>query len=47
MGNYDFIRPDSVKSAKDFTKILIINKKSYFGCISEEQLMIKEKEIEL
>ena len=46
MGNYDFYRTDTAKCSKDDTKILVINKKSCFGCITEEQLLDKEKEID-
>ena len=46
IGNYDYTRTETIKCLKDKTKLLIINKKSYFGCISEEQLLLKQKEIE-
>ena len=46
IGHYDYTRNETVKCTKDKTKLLIINKKSYFGCISEEQLLLKQKEID-
>ena len=46
IGNYDYTRTETIKCLKDKTKLLIVNKKSYFGCISEEQLLLKQKEIE-
>ena len=50
-GNYkidkdEFIRPESIKCSKDFSKVLIINKKLFFDSLLDEKINMKEKEID-
>ena len=50
-GNYkidkdEFIRPESIKCSKDFSKVLVINKKSFYDSLLEDKLLMKEKQID-
>ena len=50
-GNYkiekdEFIREESIKCSKDFSKVLIINKKLFFDSLLDEKINMKEKEID-
>ena len=46
IGKEVFIRQESIKCSKDFSKVLVINKKLFYDSLLEEKIKIKEKEID-
>ena len=46
IGKDEFIRQESIKCSKDFSKVLVINKKLFYDSLLEEKIKIKEKEID-